>query len=264
MVGVAVWRACPYAGGLPFGYFLHSWSLSEGALTAQRAEHGAKACALLRRRRAPLQGINVRNRAKELCALLANPDRIREERAKARANKEKYRGLSKAELAGVGVGGDAGGCRGLVPCVWKRGRQQRRRVALSGMGKLIVCGIGRRGCAVLLVQSGAEHSLQGEEEIAFAACGGAGGAAGGYEAVDRQGSQLQGQGSIGGDRGGYEDSGRRLQSAQVRLCVGTLVRLLLVLLKALVSRGRTVGGAQVEKQLILDIASAAGRRPGGG
>jgi hypothetical protein len=46
------------------------------------------------------QGLNVRNRAKELSALLANPDRIREERAKAKANKEKYKGLSKAAAMG--------------------------------------------------------------------------------------------------------------------------------------------------------------------
>lgn len=42
----------------------------------------------------------MRNRAKELSALLANRDRLREERAKARANKEKYKGLSKAEASG--------------------------------------------------------------------------------------------------------------------------------------------------------------------
>ncbi|GAB4816540.1 hypothetical protein N2152v2_003586 [Parachlorella kessleri] len=50
-------------------------------------------------------GINVRNRAKELCALLGNSDRIREERAKAKANKEKYKGLGRdAAGAAGGVG----------------------------------------------------------------------------------------------------------------------------------------------------------------
>ncbi len=51
------------------------------------------------------QGINVRNRAKELCTLLGNPDRIREERVKAKANKEKYKGLGRdAAGAAGGVG----------------------------------------------------------------------------------------------------------------------------------------------------------------
>ncbi|EIW66127.1 hypothetical protein TREMEDRAFT_70257 [Tremella mesenterica DSM 1558] len=38
------------------------------------------------------QGINVRNRAQELAALLADVDRIRQERRKAKANKTKYQG----------------------------------------------------------------------------------------------------------------------------------------------------------------------------
>lgn len=45
----------------------------------------------------------MRNRAKELCALLGNADRIREERAKAKANREKYRGLSR-DQASAGEG----------------------------------------------------------------------------------------------------------------------------------------------------------------
>lgn len=42
-------------------------------------------------------GLNVRNRAKELCTLLGNPDRIRAERAKAKANKEKYKGVMSSQ-----------------------------------------------------------------------------------------------------------------------------------------------------------------------
>ena len=53
------------------------------------------------------QGINVRNRAKELCTLLGNPDRIREERAKAKANKEKYKGLGR-DAAAAGASGGMG------------------------------------------------------------------------------------------------------------------------------------------------------------
>ena len=39
------------------------------------------------------QGVNVRNRAKELAELLSDVDRIRQERKKARANKAKYTGV---------------------------------------------------------------------------------------------------------------------------------------------------------------------------
>ncbi|KAJ0122558.1 golgi to endosome transport protein [Diaporthe amygdali] len=47
------------------------------------------------------QGINVRNRAKELTDLLGDVDRIRSERKKARANKAKYTGVE----GGAGLGG---------------------------------------------------------------------------------------------------------------------------------------------------------------
>ncbi|KAL9092389.1 MAG: hypothetical protein Q9159_000897 [Coniocarpon cinnabarinum] len=51
------------------------------------------------------QGINVRNRSKELCDLLADVDRIRAERKKARATRNKYGGTE----GGIGVGPMSGG-----------------------------------------------------------------------------------------------------------------------------------------------------------
>ncbi|KAK3329930.1 hypothetical protein B0H66DRAFT_41711 [Apodospora peruviana] len=49
------------------------------------------------------QGVNVRNRAKELAELLGDVDRIRAERKKARANKSKYQGVE----GGGGFGGSS-------------------------------------------------------------------------------------------------------------------------------------------------------------
>ncbi|KAI0975261.1 hypothetical protein F4678DRAFT_457533 [Xylaria arbuscula] len=46
------------------------------------------------------QGINVRNRAKELAELLGDVERIRAERKKARANKAKYTGVEGGAMAG--------------------------------------------------------------------------------------------------------------------------------------------------------------------
>ena len=75
------------------------------------------------------QGINVRNRAKELAELLGDVDRIRSERKKARANKAKYIGVEGGAGAGFsgsssrfggfgnqsgGFGGDYGGYSGGV------------------------------------------------------------------------------------------------------------------------------------------------------
>lgn len=51
------------------------------------------------------QGINVRNRAKELAELLADVDRIRSERKKARANRNKFGGVE----GGMGMGGFSSG-----------------------------------------------------------------------------------------------------------------------------------------------------------
>ncbi|KAH9860879.1 hypothetical protein IAQ61_010614 [Plenodomus lingam] len=50
------------------------------------------------------QGINVRNRAKELAELLGDVDRIRTERKKARANRNKFGGVE----GGAGLGGFSG------------------------------------------------------------------------------------------------------------------------------------------------------------
>src|ERR1700733_13527699 len=47
------------------------------------------------------QGVNVRNRAKELADLLSDVDRIRAERKKARATRNKYTGVE----GGPGLGG---------------------------------------------------------------------------------------------------------------------------------------------------------------
>lgn len=53
------------------------------------------------------QGINVRNRSKELCELLSDVDRIRTERKKARASKSKYSGVEGGAGAGLGMGGSS-------------------------------------------------------------------------------------------------------------------------------------------------------------
>ena len=54
------------------------------------------------------QGINVRNRSKELTDLLSDVDRIRTERKKARANKKKYGGVEGgASLGGGGMSGSS-------------------------------------------------------------------------------------------------------------------------------------------------------------
>jgi epsin len=54
------------------------------------------------------QGINVRNRAKELAELLADVDRIRSERKKARANRNKFGGV-EGGMGGFSSGGGSGG-----------------------------------------------------------------------------------------------------------------------------------------------------------
>ncbi|KAM0329525.1 hypothetical protein ACHAQA_004834 [Verticillium albo-atrum] len=55
------------------------------------------------------QGINVRNRAKELTELLGDVDRIRSERKKARASKNKYTGVEGGAGGGYSSGGASGG-----------------------------------------------------------------------------------------------------------------------------------------------------------
>jgi epsin len=53
------------------------------------------------------QGINVRNRSKELTELLGDVERIRAERKKARATKNKYGGVEGGAGMGMGVGGSS-------------------------------------------------------------------------------------------------------------------------------------------------------------
>ena len=59
------------------------------------------------------QGINVRNRAKELAELLSDVDRIRAERKKARATRNKYSGVEGGSGfgSGLGAGGTSSGSR---------------------------------------------------------------------------------------------------------------------------------------------------------
>ncbi|KAI5359585.1 putative ENTH domain-containing protein [Septoria linicola] len=54
------------------------------------------------------QGINVRNRSKELTELLSDVDRIRQERKKARQTKNKYGGVEGGAGSGLGVGSSGG------------------------------------------------------------------------------------------------------------------------------------------------------------
>lgn len=51
------------------------------------------------------QGINVRNRSKELADLLSDLDRVRQERKKAKTNKNKYGGVGNDGMAFGGGGG---------------------------------------------------------------------------------------------------------------------------------------------------------------
>ncbi|KAF7721498.1 Epsin-3, clathrin recruitment and traffic between the Golgi and endosome [Apophysomyces ossiformis] len=54
------------------------------------------------------QGINIRNRAKELAELLSNTDLIKAERKKARQNRNKYTGVGSETMHGMGSGAGAG------------------------------------------------------------------------------------------------------------------------------------------------------------
>ncbi|OAA62895.1 enth/vhs [Niveomyces insectorum RCEF 264] len=58
------------------------------------------------------QGINVRNRAKELAELLSDVERIRAERKKARAIKGKFTGIGSDSAGGLGLGGGGSGSGG--------------------------------------------------------------------------------------------------------------------------------------------------------
>ncbi|KAI1812112.1 ENTH-domain-containing protein, partial [Poronia punctata] len=74
------------------------------------------------------QGINVRNRAKELAELLSDVDRIRTERKKARTNKAKYTGVEGGTMGGFssssrygGFGPESGGYGGYSGGVYGDG-----------------------------------------------------------------------------------------------------------------------------------------------
>ncbi|KLO04756.1 ENTH-domain-containing protein [Schizopora paradoxa] len=58
------------------------------------------------------QGINVRNRAKELAELLMDVDKIRSERRKAKANRNKYTGVGSEAYRYGGFGNSSGGSGG--------------------------------------------------------------------------------------------------------------------------------------------------------
>ncbi|CDS03976.1 hypothetical protein LRAMOSA06931 [Lichtheimia ramosa] len=49
------------------------------------------------------QGINIRNRAKEIVELLNDTDKIRSERKKARQNRNKYQGVGSDSIGGMGM-----------------------------------------------------------------------------------------------------------------------------------------------------------------
>ena len=55
------------------------------------------------------QGINVRNRSKELSELLGDLDRVRQERKKAKQNKTKYSGVGNDAYSGSFTRGPGGG-----------------------------------------------------------------------------------------------------------------------------------------------------------
>jgi epsin len=59
------------------------------------------------------QGLNVRNRAKEIAELIGDNSRVRDERRKAKENKQKYTGASSSvESGGGGFGSSNGGFGG--------------------------------------------------------------------------------------------------------------------------------------------------------
>lgn len=70
------------------------------------------------------QGINVRQKVKEMVEFVQDDDRLREERKKAKKNKDKYIGVSSDSMGGsggggggLGVGGGGGGGVNLKNCM---------------------------------------------------------------------------------------------------------------------------------------------------
>ncbi|XP_035782673.1 telomere length regulation protein TEL2 homolog [Anopheles albimanus] len=55
------------------------------------------------------QGINVRHKVRELIDFIQDDDRLREERKKAKKNKDKYIGMSSEAMGGLRYGGSGGG-----------------------------------------------------------------------------------------------------------------------------------------------------------
>lgn len=59
------------------------------------------------------QGINVRQKVKEMVEFIQDDDRLRDERKKAKKNKDKYIGVSSDSMGGggggMGGGGEGGG-----------------------------------------------------------------------------------------------------------------------------------------------------------
>uniref|UniRef100_A0A182JZQ3 ENTH domain-containing protein n=1 Tax=Anopheles christyi TaxID=43041 RepID=A0A182JZQ3_9DIPT len=55
------------------------------------------------------QGINVRHKVRELIDFIQDDDRLREERKKAKKNKDKYIGMSSEAMGGMRYGGSSGG-----------------------------------------------------------------------------------------------------------------------------------------------------------
>jgi len=61
-------------------------------------------------------GINVREKSRQICELLDDRERLKEEREKARANRGKYGGVSSEKMQGFGSGSASSG----IACVVER------------------------------------------------------------------------------------------------------------------------------------------------
>ncbi|XP_029603980.1 clathrin interactor 1 [Salmo trutta] len=70
------------------------------------------------------QGVNVRQKVKEMVDLIQDDDRLREERKKAKKNKDKYIGVSSDASDRYDSGGNEGSSRGKWDEDWKRDQGQ--------------------------------------------------------------------------------------------------------------------------------------------
>lgn len=77
--------------------------------------------------------LTVRQKAKDLCALLVDDDRLRDERKKAKANKDKYTGVSNEHFRGGGGGSFGGSSRDYSSRedTWERREGGRQRGGFS-------------------------------------------------------------------------------------------------------------------------------------